>query len=86
MTTLSSPNERRAQSDHPPRLGAAVASLLKTRPITAFLALTFAIAWSIWLPVALLAPRYFLLAVLPGAWRRRSPPRCSRPLPEGSRR
>jgi len=68
MTTLSSPNERRAQSDHPPRLGAAMASLLKTRPITAFLALTFAIAWSIWLPVALLAPRYFLLAVLPGAW------------------
>jgi membrane protease YdiL (CAAX protease family) len=46
----------------------SLSTLPKTRPIVSFFVLTFAIAWSIWLPVAILAPKYFLLAVLPGAW------------------
>ncbi|MGZ9223514.1 MAG: CPBP family glutamic-type intramembrane protease, partial [Anaerolineales bacterium] len=41
---------------------------VKNSPITAFFVLTFVIAWSIWLPVGLLAPQYFLLTVIPGAW------------------
>ncbi|MFI4973648.1 MAG: CPBP family intramembrane glutamic endopeptidase [Caulobacterales bacterium] len=45
-----------------------LARVLRTRPIAAFFVLTTAIAWSIWLPVGLFAPRYFLFAVLPGAW------------------
>jgi membrane protease YdiL (CAAX protease family) len=43
-------------------------SVLKARPRIAFFVLTFVIAWSIWLPVGLLAPKYFLLGVVPGAW------------------
>lgn len=30
--------------------------------------MTFAIAWLIWLPVGFLAPEYFLLVIIPGAW------------------
>jgi membrane protease YdiL (CAAX protease family) len=38
------------------------------RPRLAFFILTFAIAWSIWLPVGYLAPKSLLLAIIPGAW------------------
>jgi len=40
---------------------------LKQNPIRAFFILTFAIAWSIWLPLGILAPQNILLT-LPGAW------------------
>jgi membrane protease YdiL (CAAX protease family) len=40
---------------------------LKDNPIPAFFALTFLIAWSIWLPLGILAPGNILLT-LPGAW------------------
>jgi membrane protease YdiL (CAAX protease family) len=42
--------------------------LLRDRPRVAFFILTFAIAWGIWLPVGFLAPKYLLLAIIPGAW------------------
>ncbi len=41
---------------------------MRTNPIPAFFLLTFAIAWMIWLPIGYLAPEYFLLAIIPGAW------------------
>jgi uncharacterized protein len=41
---------------------------MKQNPIPAFFLLTFIIAWLIWLPIGYLAPSYFLLAVIPGAW------------------
>jgi membrane protease YdiL (CAAX protease family) len=41
--------------------------LLKQNPIPAFFVLTFAIAWSIWLPLGFLAPGNILLTI-PGAW------------------
>lgn len=40
---------------------------LKDNPIPAFFTLTFLIAWSIWLPLGILAPGNILLT-LPGAW------------------
>jgi hypothetical protein len=45
---------------------------LGNNPIPAFFALTFVIAWSIWLPLGLFAPEQALLS-LPGAWA----PTCS---------
>lgn len=41
---------------------------LKNNPLLAFFVLTFLIAWSIWLPVGLLAPQYFVWTIIPGAW------------------
>ena len=41
---------------------------LKCHPIPAFFLLTFFIAWSIWLTVGVLAPGYFILTIIPGAW------------------
>lgn len=40
---------------------------LKQNPIPGFFALTFAISWSLWLPLGLLVPDYYILS-LPGAW------------------
>ncbi len=40
---------------------------LKRNPIPAFFVLTFVIAWSLWLPLGLLAPENVLFT-LPGAW------------------
>ena len=40
---------------------------LRNNPIPAFFALTFVIAWSIWLPIGILSPGQVLLT-LPGAW------------------
>ncbi len=40
---------------------------LKNNPVPAFFVLTFVIAWSIWLPLGILAPENILLT-LPGAW------------------
>jgi uncharacterized protein len=40
---------------------------LKKNPVPAFFVLTFAIAWSIWLPLGFLVPENPLLS-LPGAW------------------
>ena len=40
----------------------------KTWPSVAFVVLSFALAWSIWIPAGLWAPRLFLPAVLLGAW------------------
>jgi len=45
----------------------SLSNSLKNNPIPAFFALTFVIAWSIWLPLGLLAPEYILLTLL-GAW------------------
>lgn len=41
---------------------------MKQNPIPSFFLLTFVIAWGIWLPVGFLAPKFFLLVILPGAW------------------
>lgn len=41
---------------------------MKTHPIPAFFLLTFVLAWMVWLPIGYLAPDYFLLAIIPGAW------------------
>ncbi len=41
---------------------------ITSHPLVAFFALTFALAWSIWIPVGLLAPDLLLVAALPGAW------------------
>jgi membrane protease YdiL (CAAX protease family) len=40
---------------------------LKNNPIPAFFVLTFVIAWSLWIPLGLLAPEKYVLS-LPGAW------------------
>lgn len=40
---------------------------LKDRPAPAFFALTFLLAWGLWVPLGLLAPQHYLLS-LPGAW------------------
>jgi len=45
----------------------SVTNWLKDNPIPAFFVLTFLIAWSIWLPLGILAPENILLT-LPGAW------------------
>jgi uncharacterized protein len=45
----------------------AIFSRLKSNPLVAFFGLTFVIAWSIWLPLGLLAPEKKWLS-LPGAW------------------
>jgi membrane protease YdiL (CAAX protease family) len=45
-----------------------VRTLLTARPRLAFLALSFILAWSIWIPAGLWAPKLFLPAVLLGAW------------------
>lgn len=45
----------------------AVSTRLKQNPIPAFFAVTFLIAWSIWLPLGLFAPEQAILS-LPGAW------------------
>jgi membrane protease YdiL (CAAX protease family) len=42
--------------------------LLSRHPASAFFLLTFAIAWAIWIPLGLFAPRYLLFGVVPGAW------------------
>lgn len=36
--------------------------------ISAFFLLTFIVAWSIWLPIGFLVPKFFVLAIIPGAW------------------
>lgn len=41
---------------------------MRANPIPAFFLLTFAIAWAIWIPIGYLAPDYFLLSIIPGAW------------------
>jgi membrane protease YdiL (CAAX protease family) len=41
---------------------------MRTNPIPAFFLLTFVVAWAIWLPIGYLAPDYFLLTAIPGAW------------------
>lgn len=41
---------------------------MRSHPIPAFFLLTFVLAWLIWLPIGFLAPDYFLLAIIPGAW------------------
>ena len=41
---------------------------LEKHAIPAFFALSFAIAWAIWIPTAVLAPQRLAVAVLPGAW------------------
>ena len=41
---------------------------MRIHPIPAFFLLTFILAWMIWLPIGYLAPEYFLLAIIPGAW------------------
>ena len=46
----------------------SIVEWMKKNPLPTFFGLTFVMAWSIWLPVGLLAPKYFLLAVIPGAW------------------
>jgi CAAX protease family protein len=48
-------------------MSTALSSWLKNNPIPAFFALTFIIAWSLWLPLGILAPEETLLT-LPGAW------------------
>ena len=40
----------------------------KKYPIPTFFLLTFLLSWTLWLPVGLLAPKLFLLAVIPGMW------------------
>jgi membrane protease YdiL (CAAX protease family) len=45
----------------------SVSNWLKSNPIPAFFILTFLIAWSLWLPLGILAPENVLLT-LPGAW------------------
>jgi len=42
-------------------------SWLRKNPVPAFFLLTFALAWSLWLPLGLLAPENYFLS-LPGAW------------------
>ena len=46
----------------------SVRNWLGDRPIPGFFLLTFFIAWSIWLTVGVLAPGYFILTIIPGAW------------------
>ena len=41
---------------------------MRMNPTSAFFLLTFVLAWMIWLPIGYLAPKYFLLAIIPGAW------------------
>jgi hypothetical protein len=45
-----------------------VRTLLTAKPRLAFVALSFILAWSIWIPAGLWAPKLFLPAVLLGAW------------------
>lgn len=45
----------------------SLSNWLRKNPILAFFALTFVIAWSIWLPLGILAPEKVLLT-LPGVW------------------
>ncbi len=40
----------------------------KKYPIPIFFLLTFLLSWTLWLPVGLLAPKLFLLTVIPGMW------------------
>lgn len=49
-------------------MNGSISELLKKYPIPAFFFLTFVIAWAVWLPVGFLAPEFFLLAAIPGAW------------------
>ncbi len=44
-----------------------IVAWLKQNPIRAFFALTFVIAWSLWLPLGIFAPENYLLS-LPGVW------------------
>ncbi len=46
----------------------SISEWMKKNPIPSFFVLTFVVAWSIWLPVGFLTPKYFLLSVIPGAW------------------
>lgn len=46
---------------------ASILNWLSKNPIAGFFALTFFLAWSIWLPLGLLSPDNYILA-LPGAW------------------
>ena len=46
----------------------SISEWIKNNPIPAFFMLTFIIAWCIWLPIGFLAPEYFLLVIIPGAW------------------
>ena len=46
---------------------ASFTNWLRNNPIPAFFGLTFVIAWSLWLPLGLLAPEKYVLS-LPGAW------------------
>ena len=40
----------------------------KKYPIPIFFLLTFLLSWTLWLPIGLLAPKLFLLTVIPGMW------------------
>ena len=46
----------------------SIKNWLRDRPIPAFFLLTFFIAWSLWLTAGFLAPGYFILTIIPGAW------------------
>jgi len=46
----------------------SISEWMRTNPIPAFFLLTFVVAWAIWLPIGYLAPDYFLLTAIPGAW------------------
>ena len=46
----------------------AIRAALEERPVQAFIALTFAFSWSIWIATGVIAPDRLPLAVLPGAW------------------
>ena len=45
----------------------SIHSWMKNNPVAGFFVLTFLIAWSLWLPLGLLAPEQVMLT-LPGAW------------------
>ena len=49
-------------------IASPISTWVKNNQAHAFLILTFAIAWTIWLPVGFIYPEYLLLAALPGAW------------------
>lgn len=45
----------------------SISNWFRNHPVPAFFLLTFAIAWSLWLPLGLFAPEHYLWS-LPGAW------------------
>jgi membrane protease YdiL (CAAX protease family) len=49
-------------------MNARAARLLGRHPAAVFFALSFGLAWAVWLPVGLLFPERLALLALPGAW------------------